>query len=66
MLEHHFKPMQCGTIRKQGYNGRHNVEDMIAMIHIAFDFRHAFLRKNSCFSRCFGKTLAEWLLDSSN
>ena len=33
MLEHHFKPVQCGTIRKQGYNGCHNVEDMIAMIH---------------------------------
>ena len=34
----HLKPVQGGTIRKEGYNGHHNVEDMIAVIHIAFDF----------------------------
>ena len=37
-LGHYLKPIQGGTIRKQGYNGHHNVEDIIAMIHIAFDF----------------------------
>ena len=35
---HHLKPIQGGTIRKHGYNGHHNLEDMIAMICIAFDF----------------------------
>ena len=39
---YHLKPTQGRTIRKKGYNSRHNVEDMIAMIrfviHIAFDF----------------------------
>ena len=41
---HHLKPIQGGIIRKEGYNGCHNVEDMIAVICIAFDFRYPFLQ----------------------
>ena len=40
----HLKPIQGGTIRKVGYNGRHYIEDMIAVIRIAFDFQYPFLR----------------------
>ena len=44
----HLKPIQGGTIRKEGMNGRHYVEDMIAVIpcviRIAFDFRYLFPR----------------------
>ena len=35
---HHLKPIEGGTIRNKGYNGHHNIEDMIALIHIALDF----------------------------
>ena len=34
----HLKPIQDGTTRKKGYNGRHNIKDTIAVIRIAFDF----------------------------
>ena len=37
-LGDHLKPIKGGIIRKQGINGCHNVEDMIAMIRIAFEF----------------------------
>ena len=49
----------------KGYNGRHNVEDMTAVIRIAFDFQYPFLRLNSYFwQRLFVKhwqTIAEGL-----
>ena len=41
-LGHHLKPIQGGTIRKQGIKWSPNIEDMIAVICIAFDFRHPF------------------------
>ena len=38
---HHLKPVQK---ENKGYNGRHNLEDMVALIRIAFDFRYPFVR----------------------
>ena len=34
---------------KKGYNDCHDVEDMIAVIRIAFNFRYPFLQYNSYF-----------------
>ena len=40
----HLKPTQVEQYEKEGYNGHHNIEDIIAMIHIAIDFRYPFLQ----------------------